>query len=370
MKRQVLSIIVAIVLLALLYVFAIQGIVRVSDISAALAAALIVSTLAVLGWGFRPNIRQLARENQQNTLEIPVQKGSRWLSKLKRVPVKKGRRAEFWETTIVMMIGGAVLMGFVYSYSPASISQEAILAFLVAKYTALGVGILMLALSVWLTVAELVAVWELRSQPIKDRKAAQLNFFREFDEALEAVQEVHDPDLKVDMLYRFKDKLTALCKTYRWEQAKDKVGKVIELIPQRLSIGPQVYVQFLTMLVSCYGQHVAGTIKAKWLTEIESLYDDPNYRTDSISNVLYLLQELHEYSANYIEKLIDDAATQWTELKFQLLAHNIDFSEVKRRDALAHKTILSYLRRKMDDAAKNKEDKAYDRLRILYDNAV
>jgi hypothetical protein len=372
MNRLGLSIIGAVCIIGLLYALLAKGIIHISDISSAIAPALVTAFVGVLVWGVTPIVGRYLRRNQQNTEgEISAKKRSRWVSKLlRRAPVKKENRRNFWERVVIMVFLGAMIIGMSLSFSSTSVKPEAMPTFLAAKYAMTGFGIVVLIVFAWLGITEVVAMWDVRSQSIATRKAAQLSFFKEFDDALEAVQEVHERNLKLDMLYRFHPKLSALCNSnYSWVQLKDRVDKVFELIPEKLSNESHVYVGFLYLLVRSFGEHVTSTIRNKWLEELESLYDDPNYNTVSIPYVLYMLQELHGYDRNYIMKLIDDASANWTPLKFQLLASNIDFSQMKKREPLAHKAILSYLRRKMDDAAKNKKEEACDRLKFLYNNA-
>lgn len=173
------------------------------------------------------------------------------------------------------------------------------------------------------------------------------------------------------MLDYFQPELRSLCYDYDWNEVKDRIEKVLEyIIPKKLSDEPHVlnYLQYLAMIINRYGEHTISTVKEKWLEELEYMYNDPKYETSC--NFLGMVQELHGYGEDYMMKLIDDSVIRWSDERFQNLANNIEFWELKRRDEVAHKKVLQYLCRKMNDAERNKEDKAHDRLKFLYSIAM
>ena len=80
-----------------------------------------------------------------------------------------------------------------------------------------------------------------------------------------------------------------------------------------------------------------------------------------------LLQKLHEHSEEYMRKLIDDARspTKWSTQRFQALGGNIELWKLETKDKEAHDRVSRYILRKMDDAARNKDDEAFRRLGTL-----
>lgn len=231
-----------------------------------------------------------------------------------------------------------------------------------------------MALFAWLAVAELYAIWESRKQIITNREITYSNLTKKFDRALKAVQEESDPEIKALMLNDLQDRLRDLCYNYEWNRVKGEVEKVLDytIIPEKLfdDSNAKRYVQFLAMIVNRFGEQVIDIISKKWLKELDKFYNDPNYAS-SLSNLLYILLQLRKYSRDYIMKLVDDAATRWTELEFQTLGSDLGaaFDELKKRDESAHEEIISYLRRKMRDAKQNEEKVAYGRLLTIFNMA-
>lgn len=95
------------------------------------------------------------------------------------------------------------------------------------------------------------------------------------------------------------------------------------------------------------------------------MYADPKFETNA--QLLSLLQKLHEFNEQYMMKLIDDASSiaNWSDQRFQALGNNIELWELKK-DREAHKRVGAYLRIRMDDAERNKDEKTLDRLKKLY----
>jgi hypothetical protein len=221
---------------------------------------------------------------------------------------------------------------------------------------------------------EVVSKQESRKQSIISPEVAYSNLTKKFNRALKAVEETSDPEIKALMLDGLYDGFRDLCYNYEWEKVKGEVEKVLDyaIIPEKLFGDPNAkkYVQFLTVIISRFGEQVTDAISKKWLRELDRFYNDSNYDKSSLSNLIFILLQLHGNSKDYIMKLIDDAATRWSEREFQVLQSDlgIAFNELKKRDELAYEEITSYLRRKMEDAKQHKEA-SYNRLYQLFEMA-
>lgn len=317
---------------------------------------------------------KLTPQAEKITIPAPSQKRASWLSKLRRPPIWKGkRRTEFWTTAVIVEITGPI---FIYTfYSLFSTSPESARTFsLITAITGIGAIVAFMVLFAWLAIAEHYAIQESKKRLIAQCEATYLNDIKNFDRIKKAVQEESDPDLKTEALGDFQDQLHTLCHHYEWSKVKDKIEAVLEdIIPEKLFDEPhkphaKKYIQFLAMIIDCFGENVIGIIGKKWPKEIDKFYDDPNYDTTSIYYVLHILLQLRGYSKDYLMKLIDDAVTRWTELRFQTLIGDLGlaFDELKKRDESAHEEIIAYLQRKRRDAKQNKEDIAYNRLSTLF----
>lgn len=197
-------------------------------------------------------------------------------------------------------------------------------------------------------------------------KMAADDDLRSFDEEFRAVQQESEPKTKARVLDYFQPELRNLCYNYKWDDVKERIEKVLEYLPNQLSNSPHVldYLQYIGMIINRFAEHTRDKIGEKWLDELEKLYDDPRYETNS--NILNILQELVQYDAYYLRKLIDDSSTQWSDQRFQVLVNQIGFLELKKGNEKAYEGILRYLRQKMGDAERNKEEKAHERLDLLY----
>lgn len=191
-----------------------------------------------------------------------------------------------------------------------------------------------------------------------------------FDRSFKALQEVSEPRAKATMLDHFQPKLRSLCYDYYWKEVESRIKEVLKYMPKSLSNNPHAlnYLQYLAMIVNRYGEHTIDAIREKWLEELEHLYKDSKYETNS--TLLDILQELHQYSKEYLMKLINDSSTKWSDSRFQDLANQIGWSEFRKRNGTAYNGILEYLGQKMNDADRNKEEKIFERLKFLYQIAT
>jgi hypothetical protein len=193
----------------------------------------------------------------------------------------------------------------------------------------------------------------------------------QIDDSFKALQEVTQPETKKIELQKFQPKLHSLCYDYNWsDEVKDRVMKVLDYIPEETSNDPNIdyYLLYLGMILHRYREYTISAVRAKFLVELENLYNNPKFETNA--QILNLLQELNEFSEPYMVKLIDDACSisRWSDQRFQSLEGSIQWWELKK-DKEVHKRVLQYMRRKMDDAAKNKDEKTRDRLEKLYKQA-
>jgi len=282
-----------------------------------------------------------------------------------RFSIRKDKRIDFWMVAFTSGMIGAIMILMVLSLPSKPLTPQASLAENFTKIPMIASGIVGIVVCILLASNLLLDIRNDR----KKRQIPYLTSTKDFDEAYEAVIEVHEPSLKKDMLTRFQPKLNVLC-NYQWNNAKDRIEKTLtNIIPDKLSNDPPIYLQFLAMILHSFGEHVTDTINKKWLKDIENLYNAPDWHESSISYVLYILQELKGYSEDFMETLIDDAVTRWSSLKFTAYASYIDLSQLKKRDESGYRKILRYLRRRMDDATRNKQQEALARLDKLYSRA-
>ena len=322
----------------------------------------------LLIYGIYLEKHELAPQGENITIPAPSQKRAGWFSRLRRSPVKKEKRADFWTNMIMMIIIGAAMIAIALSFSSASLPQGATFTFHIIKYTMIGAGILMITLSAWLTITELYAMWESRTHLITNRKITYLNVIKDFDKSFQNLKQATQPKTRETMLAEFQDKLRNLCDLHWNDEVNNRIVKVLEYIPEKLSDDPHVdyYLLFLRMIINFYGKHTITTIKGKFLVELENLYN-----TAKFDKILSMLQTLHGHSEEYIMKLVNDAGStdQWSDSRFNSSMPNIEFWELRSRNQEAYNRVLQYLRQKMDDAERNKDEKTYDRFKKLWESA-
>jgi hypothetical protein len=168
----------------------------------------------------------------------------------------------------------------------------------------------------------------------------------------------------------FQPKLRDLCYDAVWnDETRMRVIKVLDYIPEKLSEDPNIdyYLHFIGLIIHKDIEQIKNSVKEKFLEELEKLYDDPRYETNK--QILNLLQKIHEYSEDYMMKLIDEAGSivKWSDQRFQVQALDIQLWELRNRDQNAYDRVLKHLRRKMNDAEKNNDEKNYERLKKLYE---
>ncbi len=336
--------------------------------------ALLIFFLSALWLGYQIHARRnrAGAKGENVTISPPIQKGTNSLSKFfRRPPIEKEKRPMVWITMITMLIMGVTVIAIAFSLSVTPALPNMGNQILVGKISLILFGIGLLSFFAWFTTNELYNMWKSQQLLITKRNTTYTNRINAFKEASDAVQEASNTDIKAIMLDNFQDKLRTLCDNYKWNEVKDEIEKTLEcVIPEKLfhESHAEKYIQFLAMIINHFSEQVTTAINQKWLKEIGKFYDDPNYDTTSISNVFNILLQLHEYSKNYLMKLIDDASTLWSNPKWQTLGSDFRdaFYQLKKRDDSEHKDIVSYLRLKMEEAKKlNKED-SFGRLYTLY----
>lgn len=369
MNREVLSVVGAVTVVLILVILRYVGVITLSDMSAALASILIGSIFSILLWGFAPRIRQFGiGKTDENVIMPAPSQGRHWFSRLRRSPIKKEKRADFWLTVITMVIVGTVIIAIALSFQSTSIPPEAAFTFLTIRITMVGTGIVMIMLSAWFTITQLYGEWESRKQLIVNRRTTYLNILNDFDNSLRDLKQTSSPKTKDMMLVEFQYRLRNLCNLPWNDEVSKRITQVLEYIPEKLSEDPHVnyYLQFLGMIIYFYGEHKITMIKGKFLVELENLYN-----TAKFDNILSMLQKLHEHSEEYTMKLVNDAGSTnvWSDSRFDSSMRSIEFWELRSRNQEAYNRVLQYLRQKMDDAERNNDEKTHDRFKKLWESA-
>lgn len=333
-------------------------------------AALLLYGLGLIFVGLRKN---MPIELGNTNVPSPSKKGNSWFSR-HRIFVKEDQITNFWFIVATFGIFGPFMIMIAYSFNfPITSSSSPLFTLDVIKATMIGIGIFFLGLTAWLAGNQLYNMWESKQQLIIARKSAYKKLTKDFDYAFDAVREVSEPNTKMKMLSDFQCQLDKLCSSeYEWNLVKDRIDKVFQfLIPDKFfnDSFSERYIQILATILNCYKANVISTINTKWSKELETLFNDSKYRTDNIATIFIMLQEIKGYSDAYLEKIIDDAVINWSQLKFNLLVRYIGFAKLKELDEAASLRVLQYLRRKMEQAAQaNKEDES-TRLETIYDFA-
>ena len=225
---------------------------------------------------------------------------------------------------------------------------------------------------------------EKADNPFSDRNFGEINKevsvevskapvdFDSFDRSVKNLAEATQPKTTATLLSEFQPKLNSLCYDYEWsdDDVRERIIRVLNLIPEELSSNPNVsqYLQHLGMIVNRYGEYTSSVIKKRFLAEIERI--SLSQKLENSAKALDILQKLHGHSKDYLMKLVDYAAYRWDEKRFEGLSGAIEFWGLRERDEEGYQRILSYMRQKMEDAERNKDDEVYSRLERLYSQAT
>jgi hypothetical protein len=162
-------------------------------------------------------------------------------------------------------------------------------------------------------------------------------------------------------LEEFKEWLVALCnRLFDWDDEVNKlILDVIQYIPLMLSEDQYVeqYLSYLRIIINSYGKYTVPPIKKKFLVDLEKMYGDIKFETDT--QVLNLLMELHEFNEDYMMKIVEDAAYQWSDNRFSGLEFTVrdGFAQMNRRNQKAFGEFYEWLDDKMQDAERIEKDK-------------
>jgi hypothetical protein len=211
---------------------------------------------------------------------------------------------------------------------------------------------------------------KLEPTPAKPQVTKPEYDFSSFDASFKALQYATEPKTKEIMMSEFYPKLQDLCDDAVWnDETRIRVIKVLDYIPDKLSEDPNIdyYLNFIKLIIHKDKEQIKNSVKEKFLEELEKVYNDPRYETNK--QILNLLQKLHEYSEDYMVRLIDEASSivKWSDQRFQVQALDIQLWELKNRDPNAYDRVLKHLRLKMNDAEINNDEKSYERLKKLYE---
>ena len=379
-----LAILLALIMFGLVALLFLEGSVIAPTYWTDLAVGVTLLAITTLSWGLKPYFVRWVKgekedafsESEKSPEPAHIQENTTWFSKFfQEVSFERGLRDNVWLAMVILAIFGATAIAIAISFLSTTALQKTTFVFL-EIYTMISAGILFITLSALFMITELMAMRKNQQMLIIKRNNAYKNQIDTFREALDAVQETSDLDLKTEMLSNFQDKLLNLCQNYKWMEVKEQIEETLNcLIPENLFNEPKPhgkrYVQILSIIIGNFGEHVTLTINKRWLKDINKFYEDPNYDTTSISNVLSILLQLHGYSKNYLIKIVEDA-TMWSKLKWQILANNFEvaFSEIKKRDYTGYKEIVSYLRLKMESSKKQNSEISFERLHTLYKMAT
>jgi hypothetical protein len=341
----------------------------VDDIVAGAVVAVLTAAVALLLWGNMGKDKVPAGE--KITFSQSTHQKTRWTSRLRK-PIKEDKRMGMFVNSILMLILAPVSFAIAFSIPTKTIPSQNMLMFNAIRVSSIGAGISIELLGAFIGLNLLLDVVESRKQQDQKRETTYNTMVKDFDNAFDAIQQVSEPSTKLKMLFDFQIQLNKFCQNYEWNQVKGRIDKVLEsLIPNKLNDDPfgRRYIQILAVILHRYDENVLSTIKKKWEVELEKLFNDPVYRTDDIATIFVMLQQLHGYGEEFLGKIIDNATTQWTKLKFSLLAHYIEFAKLKESDEAAYIRVLAYIRRKMEQAAQTNEEEERERLELIYDLA-
>jgi hypothetical protein len=351
------------------WLFLTKGVIVSSTYWTDLAVGVTLLGITALSWGLKPYIARWLKGEKEDVVyqgkNVPMPSYSEekitWFSKVfGRTPINKESRDTIWLAMIIMIIGGGTAIAIGFNFLSMAVITKTTFSFVVI-YTMIGAGALFIVFSSLLMVTQLQAMYKSRQQQITLRKTADLDLINNFKRSFEALLDATQPKTKKMRLEEFKEWLVALCnRLFDWDDEVNKlILDVIQYIPLMLSEDQYVeqYLSYLRIIINSYGKYTVPPIKKKFLVDLEKMYGDIKFETDT--QVLNLLMELHEFNEDYMMKIVEDAAYQWSDNRFSGLEFTVrdGFAQMNRRNQKAFGEFYEWLDDKMQDAERIEKDK-------------
>ena len=165
------------------------------------------------------------------------------------------------------------------------------------------------------------------------------------------------PDLPIDEYEPWSDDL------------KKTIFELTDLLRKEFAMGDEErrkrIVSMLNIIVHRADTETREKIKHDFLEILENLYENPNVKKSS--DLIKVLQALHDYESSYIMKMIKDAIESWTKEDFDSRYNDIEIDRYISEDVNRLKELRSYILRSLAYASKAQDTEKVERLKKLYD---
>ncbi len=288
-----------------------------------------------------------------------------------RFHFKKEARLNIGTVGAICLLMGTVMIVMFLSFPPPPATTP-MLMYNVILSTAIISGIAIIALGGVFFSNVLLDIKQVRDNEIRNQKDTYTKLVKDFCNVRDNMQRVSSDSLRAKLSCELDAKLLALLKGYKWVKIENEVMSILnDVIPDRITIENHVMnISYLSAIVQYQRVNTIQKIGKNWGKDLEKLYDDQKCNTETLKEVVYLLQEINGYSSEYMMRLIEDMTSHASKLKFSLVSSNINFTKVKARSEDDYYKLLNFIVLKMDSAQRNNEnEEILERLRILYATA-
>jgi len=348
--------------------------INISSIVSFILAILIVFGIFTAIENHKQSKKEATPKMGNITMPSSTQKRTTLFSKFfRRPPIEEEKRVAIWLAMIIGIIIGATMIAIAFSFLSTSTLLKTTFSFVVI-YTMIGFGIFAIVFSTLFMVTELNAMREYRKKRNIDCYNVNFNTLSSFDNSFKSLKKATQPETRKIRLEDFENWLRVLCDLNWNNEVSIRITEVLNYVPNNLSGDSLVvhYVSWLKKIVNSYGKQTIPVVKEKFLTELETMYENPesivNPRPiETNRDIIYLLIEFHEYDKEYLMRLVNDATNRWSDPRFQDMTSTIEegFSGLSKRSSEEYRKFYDRLDEKMEVAEKNNDERAFIRLKTL-----
>lgn len=155
-----------------------------------------------------------------------------------------------------------------------------------------------------------------------------------------------------------------------WDDAiREKIQRYVRYILENLSdlANLNAYADHLQLIIHRRDEQTNRFIKGLLLKQIDELYGNESIFQEPPSSMLLCVSvHLHDHSADYFTKIIDD--TKSSERRFNAVVNALNFCLMGELSGMpeTYETIKRHLFKAMNEAEQTKDEEAYKRLYTIY----
>jgi hypothetical protein len=327
-----------------------------SIVQIAILALVVIGIIILIYAAFYTSAFQFGEKQETPQLK---NKGFSKITRKLRVSFNPEKRPNALLTGITFLSMG-IIMPFAILGIPTPAGVQDVGQYNFGKYSIAVIGIAVGVIGVWMSTNVLLDIYTTQKKTVDERNRTYARLMKDTSILISNLEKLIDNDLKLETVHELRDKVRKICHDYEWYQVKEPITKILkDVIPEKISTDQaiKIYIDIIKTITAHFAKETNELTSKKWRVELEKLYDNQDWRTDTFPEILYLLQEINHYSYDYMIKLIDDSLKESTKkLKFDIYLENINLSALKSANEDDYDKVSTYLLLKLDSAKRSNEN--------------